>query len=445
MTSIRRRLLLSLIFSFLISIAGTMAYVFFQTQHELKEIFENSMRETAELFSSANFTNDHPYPPAAAIKNPNEQIILQIWDADGNFLHSVPEAAPIPLNKKPRDGSAVTGERRWVTYTVREGHGGFIQISRSSTMTEDLFKENILRALLPFLILFFILCCGAWLLIGGSLAPLNALSDEIANRKVEHIEPIVMNRIPAEIKPIIHALNNLLRRLDDTIEAQKRFTADAAHELRTPVTALQLQLDVLKKAKSDQDRMEAVKALESGIDRAGRLVHQMLAASRSAAYSAQGANEACDFSSIVRNILSGFSAAAGEENVNIISTIQDDIYITADRERLHSMAANIIDNALKYTPAGGNVSIALSKTGDTITFEVTDTGPGIPVALREKVFERFYRLPGTVKTGSGLGLAIVRDIAAQTGAEIAISDNPAGKGARFSVVFQPLIHRRLRR
>jgi len=435
MTSIRRRLLLSLILAFLISIAGAMTYVFFQTRHELKEIFENSMRETAELFSSANFTNGFSYPPAAAIKNPNEQIILQIWDADGNFLHSVPEAAPIPLNKKLRDGKVRTKERRWVTYTVKEKHGGFIQISRSSTMAEDLFEENILRALLPFLILFFILCCGAWLLIGRSLAPLNALSDEIANRKVEHIEPIVMNRIPAEIKPIIHALNNLFRRLDDALEAQKRFTAEAAHELRTPVTALQLQLDVLKKAKSEQDRADAIKALESGVDRAGRLVHQMLTASRSAAYSAQTASAVCNFSGIIRDILTGFSAAAEKESINIISVIQDDVCVAADGERLHSMAANIIDNALKYTPAGGSLSVTLSKTGDAVTFEVTDTGPGIPAAMREKVFERFYRLPGTVKTGSGLGLAIVRDIAAQTGAEIAISDNPAGKGTKFSVTF----------
>lgn len=435
MTSIRRRLLLSLMLAFLISTAGAMIYVFFQTQHELKEIFENSMRETAELFSSANFTNEHPYPPAAAIKNPDEQIILQIWDADGNFLHSVPEAAPIPLNKKLRDGRAGTEERKWITYTVKEGHGGFIQISRSSMMAEDLFKENILRVLLPFLILFFILCCGAWILIGGSLSPLDALSDEIADRRVEHIEPIVMNRVPAEIQPIIHALNNLLRRLDDALEVQKRFTADAAHELRTPVTALQLQLDVLKKAKSEQDRTDAIKTLEGGIDRAGRLVHQMLAASRIAAHHAQTDDATSNFSDIVRDILAGFSTVAKEENINITSAIQDNICVAASGERLHSMAANTIDNALKYTPAGGSLSVTLSKTGDTVTFEVTDTGPGIPAALREKVFERFYRLPGAVKTGSGLGLAIVRDIAAQTGAKIAISDNPAGKGTKFSVTF----------
>ncbi|MBI4031668.1 MAG: hypothetical protein HY370_08310 [Proteobacteria bacterium] len=433
MTSVRRRLLVSLISAFLISIAGAMTYVYFQTQHELKEIFENSMRETAELFGNANFTDGRPYPPAAAMKDPNEQLVLQIWDAGGNLLHSVPETAPIPLNRKLRDGASEANGRWWQTYTVREGNGGFIQISRPSAMAKDVVEENILRALLPFLALFFILCCGAWFLIGKNLAPLNALSAEIAGRRIGHIEPIIMDRVPAEIQPIIHALNDLLLRLDRALEAQRRFTADAAHELRTPLTALQLQIDVLKKAKSEQDKADAAKTLENGIDRAARLVHQMLAASRSAAPSAPDASMACNLSDIVRDILSGFSVAAEKENIKIASAIQGGVYVLADNERLHSMAANIIDNALKYTPAGGNVSVTLSKDALTAKLDVTDTGPGIPPEMREKVFERFYRLPGTGKTGSGLGLAIVKDIAAQTGARMEVSDNPGGKGVKFSV------------
>lgn len=437
MISIRRRLFLSLLFSFIVCIAAMMIYVFFQTRHELTEIFDNNMRETAELLRDTEISALPPPPSASLPVSGNkgrDRLILQVWDKDGRFIRSLPPHDIIPLNTKLRDGNARTPGYRWQTHTIKTHDGGYIQISRSEKMAAHLIEENAQQALVPFMVLFFLLGAGAWILIGNSMTPLNALSGEIARRRADQLDPIIMENVPIEAKPIIEALNALLGKLAAALEMQRRFTADAAHELRTPLTALRLQTDLLKKAQSESDRQDALRHLEAGIDRSARLVHQLLEASRSSATPA--IPSICDLSEIIREVAAEFSILAKRKNIRMQITHQTPLPVQADAGQARSLISNLLDNAIRYTPDGGEVTLACNADTKHVTMNVCDTGPGIPVEEREKIFQRFYRVPGTKETGSGLGLSIVHDIAVQIGATVHIAEGPKGQGAFFSVFFK---------
>lgn len=436
MMSIRRRLLLSLLLSFLVFIVIAMIYVVFQSKHELKEIFETNMKETAELLRDTKLTEGRDYPDPPEADDLDEQIVLQIWNKDGVMVHSVPQNEPIPLHRKLRDSIVDTGGRTWQTYTVKTDSGGFIQISRSQAMVTLLVEETVIHALIPFLVLFLLLSAGAWVLIGSSLSPLNVLSREIASRHPEQLDAIVMHRVPSEVMPLVAALNELLKRLGDAMEMQRRFTADAAHELRTPLTALRLQVDVLKKTRSDADRQQAVVNLEAGIDRAARLVGQLLQSSRVRAHKAAGA-DSVDLDAVIRSLIAEYGPLAERSGTVLEFSSPGSAVIRGGEEQVRSMIGNLIDNALRYGPDGGKVALRLAVPGrDSVTLDVTDAGPGIPAAEREKVFERFYRMPGTQQTGSGLGLSIVRDVAEQLGAHVGIGEGEGGRGARITVAFR---------
>jgi two-component system OmpR family sensor kinase len=222
---------------------------------------------------------------------------------------------------------------------------------------------------------------------------------------------------------MVTQLNGLLVRLADAIETQKRFTADAAHELRSPLTALQLQVQLVERAQSDEGRRDALEQLKGGIRRASRLVEQLLAMARIEPAAAQPPGAVA---------LETLAAAKGVElRLGRIEPAQ----AAGVQEGLRTLLGNLVDNAIRYTPAGGSVTVdAFAQNGSPV-LAVADTGPGIPPEERQRVFDRFYRLPGSGAQGSGLGLAIVRQIADAHRAQIELSEGEGGGGLRATVRF----------
>jgi two-component system OmpR family sensor kinase/two-component system sensor histidine kinase QseC len=240
--------------------------------------------------------------------------------------------------------------------------------------------------------------------------------------------------LPREIAPVVNELNRLLERLQRTFSAQRAFISDAAHELRSPLTALRLQLQLLDRAPDEAGRAEARLRLGGAVERAIHLVEQLLALARNepqeaamdfekvdlAAAAAEGIKDTHDLA-LARNIDLGLDAATG-------------LYIQGNRDALRTLARNLVDNAVRYTPSGGTVRVRCQSTGPQALLEVSDTGPGIAAQDRERIFDRFYRRAAAQEDGTGLGLAIVKAIAERHGAKIVLGEVPGG-GLKVGVSF----------
>ena len=242
--------------------------------------------------------------------------------------------------------------------------------------------------------------------------------------------------LPEEVRPLVHELNLLFERVRKAFEAQKHFVADAAHELRSPLAALKLQVQGLQRAPDDRARELAVDRLAAGIDRAVRLVEQMLALARHEASAASGASrEPVRLQEIARLAISDAIASAQARHIDIGMAHADPVEVAGQPEALRMLLRNLLDNAVKYTPERGRVDVGIAADGEGAVLSVEDNGPGLPAAERERVLDRFYRSGEPHEPGSGLGLAIVKSIADLHGATVSLDRSEALGGLRVRLRF----------
>jgi len=291
-----------------------------------------------------------------------------------------------------------------------------------------------LRTLLPFALLLPVLAAIIAIVVRQLLDPLERLARTVRARAPTALDPLPVTELPAEVRPFVEALNDLLARLALALERDRAFVADAAHELRTPLTALKLQLDALDRARSEEERAQARAVLERGVERAARLVEQLLAlASIEPGQPLPMEDVALD--EVVREVVVDELPLADARHVDLGIGRLDSVRLPGNRAALAVLIRNLVDNAIRYSTEGGSVDVTLEKDGKSARLRVTDSGPGIPPAERERVFDRFYRVPGTQAVGSGLGLAIVRAIATQHRASVTHDSGPNAKGLVVTVEF----------
>jgi two-component system OmpR family sensor kinase len=264
---------------------------------------------------------------------------------------------------------------------------------------------------------------------------LSDLADTLAQREAHSLAPLPAAGLPQETQPMVEALNGLLARLREAMEKQREFTADAAHELRTPLTALKLQAQMLTRAASDAERAEAVATLHEGVERATHLVERLLTLARLEPEEGQQTMAPVSLHDRARQVVDEFTAAAASRNIHLGLAVAHPVDVRGDEGALRALLRNLIENAVRYTPAGGRIEVAVHQNEGRARLEIADNGPGIPPSERERVFDRFYRVPGTAEYGSGLGLAIVRRAAQLHGADIALGGGLDGRGVGVAVTF----------
>jgi two-component system OmpR family sensor kinase len=268
---------------------------------------------------------------------------------------------------------------------------------------------------------------------------LQRVTRALDTRHPEALDPLSDQRLPQEVRPVVRALNALLSRLSAALDTQKAFVADAAHELRTPLAAVQIQAQLVARAQDDETRREALGDLHEGIARATRLAEQLLALARSEP-DGKGVETQVDLRELLESCVRGCVLVAQERGVDLGIEASEPATVKGDADSLRVMFNNLIDNATKYTPKGGRVDVCLMMRDGRSVVEISDTGPGIPQEERERVFDRFYRVgeganrARTDVAGSGLGLAIVRRIAVQHGAAVSLGQSEAG-GLKVIVTF----------
>jgi two-component system OmpR family sensor kinase len=276
------------------------------------------------------------------------------------------------------------------------------------------------------------------LIVRRGLKPLKRIAAEVDARNAGALEPVRESPVPEEVQPLVQALNSLLERLDHALAAQRAFVADAAHELRTPLTAIALQTQLLARAQGEAERAEALQKLQAGVERGSHLVQQLLTLARQEPAAAERVFVPVDLAALARTVITERTALALERGIDLGLPRAEAVTVSGNAEALQALLGNLVDNALRYTPAGGKVDVEVYAAAGTPLLAVADAGPGIPAAERERVFDRFYRVPGSHATGTGLGLAIVKSIAEIHGARVELKDAEGG-GLRVEVGFTPRV------
>jgi len=274
----------------------------------------------------------------------------------------------------------------------------------------------------------------AWWLVAATLAPLQRVAAEVRERGERWLQPLPADGLPSEVSPLVIALNALLQRLGASLDTQRAFVADAAHELRSPLTALKLQLQWLQRAPDEAARAAAITSLAEGIDRSTRLVEQLLALARIEPGAPQSPAEDLELGELVRQAVADTAPYAVSRGTRFELAADAPVRLRGHPAALAVMARNLADNAVRYSPPGARVAVQVSMDGPHPTLVVEDDGPGIPEAERERVFDRFYRRADVTEAGSGLGLAIVQSVAQRHGAQVRLGPSALG-GLRAEVRF----------
>lgn len=310
-----------------------------------------------------------------------------------------------------------------------------ITVAETLGKRERMVRQLLASSALPELAFFVVALAVVWYGVGRGLAPLEDLRAELAGRAPRDLRPVAEDRAPVEVRPLVQALNDLLRRLGESIDAQQRFVADAAHQLRTPLAALQAQVDAARREPMPAELAATVDHLRAAARRAAHLSQQLLTlAAVEPSAERPFAPEPTDLAAVTQGRVADWVARADTKAIDLGFDLEP-APVAGEPGLLGELAANLIDNALHYTPRGGEVTLRTGRRDGCAFLEVEDNGPGIPAAERERVFERFHRVKGTSGEGTGLGLAIVREIAHRHGATVELGAPAARAGTVIAVSF----------
>lgn len=430
MNSLRVRLLVALLLLLALAAAimGGLAYRSVLTETE--SLFDYQLRQMAlSLRDQGEIAPDQ----ARAFADEQLDFVIQIWTVDGRSIYASRPHSDLPARALLGFADVTAGSHVWRTFSVATPER-VIQVAQPLQIRERLAANAALRSVTPLLLIAPVMAIVVWWLAALTLAPLRAVAADVRRRDAQSLAPLPGSGLPEEVAPLVEALNALLQRLAQARDTQRAFVSDAAHELRSPLTALKLQLRLLQRAPDEAARAEAITALAAGVDRAVRLVEQLLALARSEPGAPAASLEPLDLSEVVRQAVADTVPLAVQRGIELELAADEAMTLEGDRAGLSALVRNLADNALRYAPAGTRVDIRLARDGGVPVLTVDDAGPGIPPAERERVFDRFYRRAVNDEGGSGLGLAIVRGVAERHGATVALSDSPSG-GLRVTVRF----------
>ncbi|MET0964620.1 MAG: ATP-binding protein [Noviherbaspirillum sp.] len=431
MKSISRQLLLMLLGGVLACtlIAAVAGYL--NVRDEADDLFDLQLQQLAAAMPAE-------FPPQAAVSEDDElddDFVVQVWDGSGRLLYASAPEQLLPRVAGAGFSTVSAAGERWRVY-AQSRHGRSVQIAQQTSVRGDLAAGLAWNALLPYLLLLPVMAAVIGLVVYRGLAPLRRLALAVGRRSPDALHPLAPEPAPAELQPIIHAINALLGKLERALAMQRAFVADAAHELRTPLTALKLQLQLAERAESHAQRAAAFGKLHQRLDRSTRLVQQLLTLAREEPEAMEVASEDVDLAELARQVVAECSALAEEKHIDLgCGAGAQAAIVRGRRHSLHTLLGNLVDNAIRYTPEGGRIDVQTEVLHGRAAWRVADDGPGIPAVDRERVFDRFFRREGSGAGGSGLGMAIVRRIAENHGATVRLEDNPGGAGLAVQVLF----------
>jgi two-component system OmpR family sensor kinase len=401
--------------------AGALSYS--HAFQEAIELQDDQLRQTAAWLKRQHFSGPFAEAPEPADADPESRLIVLTAQPRGPWQ---PEEAAPGLKAEAPDGlqTAAIGGAGWRFFICTDEKGQRIAVGQQTALRNEIANTSAMRAVAPLLGLIILLPLVIGATLRRMLKPLKAIADDLERRSEFDWEQIPDAEFPTEIQPFVLAIRRLLARVAASVAEQRRFLADAAHELRSPLTALSLQAERLDAADMPAEARRRVTVVRRGIARTRRLLEQLLALAR--AQNETSRAQAVSLNSAIRNALENLMPLADEKRLDIGLVSRREVTLRASEIDLTMLLKNLIDNAIRYTPEGGRIDLAVEVRENGATLNIEDTGPGIPLEERERVFDPFHRIIGTDEFGSGLGLSIVKAIVERLGGDIALGSSPAG-------------------
>ena len=430
MKSLRSRMLLLVGGAVLLFGIVQSAVVYFSALHEADELFDHHLEQLALSLKGGQFDavtdNLRRRPESEGEPEEEFEFVIRVRSAAGERLHETGRGHP-PLPASSPDGFSTFGPAggQWRLYTIRSD-GWVIEVAQSLALRSDLAQDFALSSVAPALVT----APAALLLVGWgvrrALAPLETLAHELQRRPAERLEPFDTADVLPELLPVVHSMNGLLGRIRAAFASQRAFVADAAHELRSPLTALKLQSQLLAGASTQEERKAAEVRLHAGVERSVRLAEQLLALAREEERSAVSEHgRTNDLVHALQLAAEDMATVAHHRSIDIeVKPGDEPINVRASLESMHLLARNLLENALRHAPGGSAVVLTVGRVEQEVELTVDDSGPGIPEPEHERVFDRFYRAPGAPPGGSGLGLSIVKAIAERCGGRVWLERSP---------------------
>ena len=428
MCSIRRALMLYLVPLFLLVAAASAVFSYWTYGRMVGAFMDEQMEQLA--LSTAAY-DELVTPPRLDAERVHKwgAYVTQVYDANGQLLTTSWPALKVSRLYQPGLHDVRLDDRRWRVYVHEQAGGRTVQVFQSGQFRAQIAAERAGAAIAPVLILLPLSILVLWGVARAVSTAVQDIGRQAERQDFNSISELSLERVPAEIKPLVVSFNGLLTRLRDSFDAKRRFVQDAAHELRTPLTALSLQLENLRRDLPAGACQQSFGQLEHGVQRASRLVDQLLKAMRQEHAVEAAAN--VDLHAQARESIGALIALADQRNIDLgVSEASAKVPapLKCSPGDLRSVIDNLIENALRYTPEGGVVDVKLLSESGRPALEVMDTGPGIPQELLPRVFDRFFRVPGTSAPGSGLGLAIAQSAADRCGLKLTLRNRSDRSG-----------------
>jgi len=407
------------------------------SMEEAQQLFDEQIAATARLLGAMPESSRAPLVVPRA-----QRQLFQVWSASGNLLMRSENAPAKPIAEFEEGYRDVNlAGYRWHVYAHRFlPNGRWVLVGERTDLRYQLAEEVVLESVLPILLGLPVAGLLIWLVIGHGLSSLRRLAQMLRLKRAEDLEPLPLDDPPKELLPVVESTNELLARLQASFERERRFSADAAHELRTPIAAIQVHTHNLESELREQGLKEAPASLDqvkSSTGRMARLVEQMLDLFRTTPEHYPARFEELDLHQLTREVLvEHYGEFAGKsQSIELSGSWAP---LLGDRFALTILLKNLLKNAHKYTPAGGNIEVNTERVADLVTLRVDDSGPGIPASEYERIFDRFYRAggeDGRSADGCGLGLSIVQHIAWLHRASIRLGRSKFGRGLAIHVDF----------
>ncbi|MFP3680593.1 ATP-binding protein [Pseudomonas sp. SIMBA_041] len=434
--SVQSRLSITLSLAILIVALLAGAFAFISALDEAHEMQDESLRQVALLFDRQHMTLGYPAAGQVVGDDEDSRITVQYLADSSKAVGTDDASIPLPFPLTLADGLVtlnIAGENYRVLVRTTSA-GERIAVAQEADVRDKEARESAWRSVLPFLILFPVLLLVVGDLVRKLFRPIATLSAEIDQRDQQALHAIDEQHLPNEIRPFVVAINRLLRRVAQAMEAQRRFIADAAHELRSPMTALSLQAERLAATPMSAVTRQNFLPLAQGIERSRKLIEQLLALAAAQSI-AQRAEAAVSVHAVFRRVLEDLLPLADDKGIDIGVESVEDVQVVINELDLFILIKNVVDNAIRYTPAGGRVDLSVERTEQGALIEIKDSGPGIRAEEQALVFDPFYRSLGTGEAGSGLGLSIVSAIASRNDASVTLNylDELSQKGLRVTV------------
>ncbi len=441
--SIRFRLLLMILLTVLLLWGAVICFTWWRTNRDINRVYDAELIQVARLLAVATSheSEEHDlgdYEADLSKAGYRFPLLFQIWSHSNRLMVRGPDAPTHPLSEANRDGFSDVNFNNldWRVYTLNLEHDDFrVQVARSHAERQRLVNEFVIDVVKP-LLLALPLFGMLWWVVHRGLEPLRQVSRLIAERDYGHLHPVSVERIPEESSRLVEEINALLTRLRASIERNSRFTADVAHELRTPIAGMLVQLQSDDAGLDPEERRQVILKVRRGLERLGHVVNQLMVLASIEPDRIRRNFRELELTAIAGDVMSDLSPLALEKSLELELIASKPVYCYGNRELISIMIANLLGNAIKFTPEDGFVRVAIETTAQEISLFVEDSGPGIPHDRKAWVFERLNRI--SHGGGSGLGLSIVKEICRLHQASIELSDGVNGKGLNVKLVLPAL-------